>query len=100
LPDLVGLPAFMLLRKSRADEEEERRARDEGRTLDVLATHRSILSALAERDEVPILFVCEELRSGERLADRPEFLAFLERLRQLPSPGAILYVIHAERVTR
>ena len=63
----------MYLRKSRAEEGMS--------TEEVLAKHRTALSELAERLDISIDAVYEEVVSGEKLYARPEMLRLLEDIR-------------------
>lgn len=98
---LSEMPAYMLLRKSQSDKEEERRARAIGRDYDALANQRAALLGLAERDGVRIEpdRIYTEIKSGERLEARGEFQRLLAALREQP-PGMLLYVVNTARVSR
>ena len=63
----------MYLRKSRAEEGMS--------TEEVLAKHRTALSELAERLDISVDAVYEEVVSGEKLYARPEMLRLLEDIR-------------------
>jgi site-specific DNA recombinase len=65
----------MYLRKSRADIEAE--ARGEGETL---AKHRKQLFTLAEKMNIHIVKIREEIVSGERIIDRPEMIELLREV--------------------
>jgi len=89
--NLRDLPCFMLLRKSRAEEDDP----------DALSKHRAILCDLAAKDGAEIAHVCEELMSGERLAKRPQFRELLAIIRALPDrSGAVLYCMDIDRISR
>lgn len=69
----------------------------------LLQAHRAILQRLAEADEivVPPAHVIAEVESGEFIATRPEFRAFLEAIERLPAgAGGILYTIALDRLSR
>lgn len=65
------------LRKSRADEEAERRG--EGETL---SKHRKILLKVAKEMGLNIVKIREEIASGESLVHRPEMLELLKEVEQ------------------
>ncbi len=100
--DLSVMEPFMLLRKSQADKEEEKRARALGREYDALANQRDALLSLSARDGVtiPLGNIFAEVKSGERMEARGELQRLLGRLRALPRPGAVLYVVNTARVSR
>ncbi|WHH59344.1 recombinase family protein [Petroclostridium sp. X23] len=67
----------MYLRKSRADEEAEKRG--EGETL---GKHRKMLLKYANEKDINIIKIREEIVSGESLAHRPEMLELLKEVEQ------------------
>lgn len=91
LPDNSTATGRMLLRKSRGEEKDPH----------LLAAHRSILLRLAAGDGVaiPPHAIVEEVRSADKLADRPEFLALLDDLQRLPPP-LVLYCMDIDRLTK
>ena len=64
------------LRKSRADEEAERKGEYE-----TLSRHRSTLLKVAREQNLNIVEIKEELISGESIADRPKMLELLDEVR-------------------
>lgn len=100
--DLTKLPAFMLLRKSQQDQDEERRARAAGRVYDALDNQRQALMALADRlgVTVPPENIVAEIKSGKLLRNRKAFLVLLDRVRALKAPGALLLTVNVARITR
>ena len=81
------------LRKSRADFEAE--ARGEGETL---ARHRAALLELAEKRELPIEQIYEEIVSGETIAARPVMQKLLAEVRDGKWNGVL--VMEIERLAR
>ena len=66
----------MYLRKSRQDEELEKRE-----NTDTLARHRSTLLEVAKKQHLDIIEVHEEIVSGGSIASRPKMLKLLEEVR-------------------
>lgn len=81
------------LRKSRADFEAE--AHGEGETL---ARHRAALLELAEKRELPIEQIYEEIVSGETIAARPVMQKLLADVRESRWEGVL--VMEIERLAR
>lgn len=65
------------LRKSRADEEAERKGEYE-----TLGRHRSTLLKVAREQNLNIVEIKEELISGESIADRPKMLELLDEVKE------------------
>jgi len=80
-----------LLRKSRGEENNP----------SLLAEHRSIIQRLAAADgiDLPPEAIVEEVRSADKLADRPLFMALLDELQRLPPP-VVLYCMDIDRLTK
>lgn len=78
---LEGLKTAIMLRKSRTDIEEERKARERGETYDTLKRHRKELLSFARRNKLDIVDIYEEVVSGDKIADRPQMQLMLERVK-------------------
>lgn len=89
--------SYLYLRKSRADEAEERAG------IDVLSSHRSRLLDLARKDgvEVPESRIYAEIGSGDDIASRPEFVRLLGVWTRLPrNHGGVVYCTEISRLSR
>ena len=65
------------LRKSRADEESERKGEYE-----TLSRHRSTLLKVAREQNLSIIEIKEELISGESVSDRPKMIELLDEVKE------------------
>lgn len=81
------------LRKSRADEEAERRG--EGETL---ARHRNVLLEVAKRMDLAVGGVYEEIVSGETISSRPQMQRLLSEVEAGQWDGVL--VVEIERLAR
>jgi site-specific DNA recombinase len=86
---LSNLDAFIYLRKSRKDLEEEKRQAEQGNQFDTLDRHRSQLLELAKLKQVRVQGVFEEVVSGEYISERPEMQRMLREI-ELGSVDAVL----------
>jgi site-specific DNA recombinase len=86
---LSNLDAFIYLRKSRKDLEEEKRQAEQGNQFDTLDRHRSQLLELAKIKQVRVQGVFEEVVSGEYISERPEMQRMLREI-ELGSVDAVL----------
>lgn len=86
---LSNLDAFIYLRKSRKDLEEEKRQADQGNHYDTLERHRSQLLELAKIKQVRIKGIFEEIVSGEYISERPEMQKMLREV-EIGSADAVL----------
>ena len=93
-----SLPYFIYLRKSRADIEAEMRSGDEENKIDTLERHRKTLVALAEKLQLPVGEIYEEVVSGDTIADRPVIQQVLREVEQGLWAGGI--VMEVERLAR
>lgn len=84
---------IMYLRKSRADEEKERRGHFE-----TLAKHEHDLIDLARRDGYPIDGIYRELVCGESVAERPEFQKVMQEVQERRVTGILVH--HTDRLGR
>lgn len=95
--------AWIVLRKSRAEEAEERAAAPDQPPPDVLRHHRETLLHLARQDgiEIPPENIIAELKSGEHLSQRPDFTRLLKVWQSLPEgTGGVVYVMEVDRLSR
>lgn len=89
---------WLYLRKSRAEEAEERASKR-----DVLSSHRSRLIELAARDGITFLpqNVFAEIGSGDEISTRPEFVRLLGLWQRLPrNHGGVVYCTEISRLSR
>lgn len=86
---LQNLDAFIYLRKSRKDLEEEKRQAESGNDYDTLDRHRSQLLELAKMKQVRVQGIFEEVVSGEYISERPEMQKMLREI-ELGSVDAVL----------
>jgi site-specific DNA recombinase len=77
---LSNLDAYIYLRKSRKDLEEEKRQAEQGIQYDTLDRHRSQLLELAKIKQVRVQGVFEEVVSGEYISERPEMQRMLREI--------------------
>lgn len=78
---IEGLRTAIMLRKSRTDIEEEKKARDRGEIYDTLQRHRKELLSFARRNKLNIIDIYEEVVSGDKIANRPQMQLMLERVK-------------------
>lgn len=81
------------LRKSRADAELERRGQGE-----TLARHRAALSELAQKLDLNVVKVYEEIVSGESIVSRPQMQELMRDVEQCQYAGVL--VMEIERLAR
>jgi DNA invertase Pin-like site-specific DNA recombinase len=94
-PDLPPPEGYLLLRKSRRKEEQN--------DPEALEKHRGALLRLAEQDgvSIPPEHIIAEVKSGESLAGRPAFSAWLHRIsKHPPAYGGLLYSVDVDRISR
>ena len=63
------------LRKSRADEELEKKE-----DVDTLASHRSTLLEVAKNQDLNVIEIKEEIKTGDSIAKRPKMIKLLEEI--------------------
>ena len=63
------------LRKSRADEELEKKE-----DVDTLARHRSTLLEVAKNQDLNVIEIKEEIKTGDSIAKRPKMIKLLEEI--------------------
>lgn len=90
---LEGLKTAIMLRKSRTDIDEERKAKERGENYDTLKRHRKELLSFARRNKLDIVDIYEEVASGDKIADRPQMQLMLERVKN-GSYDAVLVVAY------
>lgn len=74
------IDAFIYLRKSRKDIEEEKKQADAGNEFDTLERHRSQLIQLAKIKKVRVKKIYEEIVSGEYISERPQMQQMLREI--------------------
>jgi site-specific DNA recombinase len=77
---LSKLDAFIYLRKSRKDLEEEKRQAELGNHYDTLERHRDQLLEFAKIKEIRIVDIIEEIESGEFISERPKMQQMLREI--------------------
>jgi DNA invertase Pin-like site-specific DNA recombinase len=78
--EFINLDVLIYLRKSRKDQEEERRAMEEGRSYDVLERHRRTLMELARKQNHNVIGIYQEVVSGEFISERPQMQELLRKV--------------------
>ena len=68
----------LYIRKSRADIEQERKAKERGEEYDTLRRHRNELIRLARKNDYAILEIYEEVVSADTIKDRPQMQRMLQ----------------------
>ncbi|MCS1351191.1 recombinase family protein [Mechercharimyces sp. CAU 1602] len=93
-----NLDVFIYLRKSRTDEEEERKAIEEGNHFDTLDRHRKQLLDLARKEGHSIIEIFQEVVSGEYIIERPE----IQRMLRQVESGAVeaILIVDLDRLGR
>ncbi|MGG5252140.1 recombinase family protein [Neobacillus sp. SM06] len=86
---LSNVDAFIYLRKSRKDLEEEKKQAENGNHYDTLERHRSQLLELAKVRKVTVKGIYEEVVSGEYISERPEMQKMLREI-EIGSADAVL----------
>lgn len=94
----AALNVAIYLRKSRADIEEERKARENGEVYDTLSRHRRELMTIARREGYNVVDIFEEVASGEFLTEREQATEMLRKV-ALGYYDAVLCV-DVERLSR
>lgn len=92
-PNTIGSKYCMYLRKSRADEEQEKLTGQ-----DTLSSHRTALYDFANRLGVVVSKEYAEVASGESLVERPEMLRLLEDVEDNKWDG--VFVMSVDRLSR
>lgn len=77
---LSNLEAFIYLRKSRKDLEEEKRQAEAGNHYDTLDRHRKQLLEFARLKNINIIDILPEVVSGEFISERPKMQELLRRI--------------------
>lgn len=68
----------LYVRKSRADIEQERKAKERGEEYDTLRRHRNELIRLARKNDYTIVEIYEEIVSADTIKDRPQMQRLLK----------------------
>lgn len=89
---------YIYLRKSRKDEDAERKALLDGESYDTLQRHRDRLLAFAQQQQYSILEIYEEVVSGENIVDRPMMQQLLRNVQNGNVNGVL--VVDLERLGR
>ncbi|WP_445486456.1 recombinase family protein [Niallia sp. 03133] len=74
------MDAYIYLRKSRKDLEEERKQAEQGNEYDTLDRHRSQLLELAKIKQLHVRGIYEEVVSGEYISERPQMQKMLREI--------------------
>lgn len=86
---LSNLDAYIYLRKSRKDLEEEKRQAEQGNHFDTLERHRSQLLEFAKVKNIRVIDIFPEIESGEFISERSEMQKMLRKI-ELGSVDAVL----------
>jgi site-specific DNA recombinase len=93
-----GLDLLLYLRKSRKDQDDERRAALNGEAYDTLERHRNRLMEVAKAEQHNIIDIMEEVASGENIVERPVMQELLRRVQQGEVDGVL--VVDLDRLGR